>query len=280
MSKLSRFDNSHDFFICPVCRSSMSFDSKSLICQNMHCFDASRFGYVNLFLNNKAQKLYDKSSFENRESILEKGYYCSVLNAILNILSGLDTVNSILDAGCGEGYYSREAAKKFQKEILAFDISKDSIQIAAKRNTNHSVKWFVGDLAHIPIKDKSIDCILDVFSPANYNEFTRVLTDNGYIIKVIPGSNHLRELREAASEQLINKEYSNDRIASLFMNNFTVISQQRVCDTFDITQEDLSVFADMTPLLFNVDRSKLDLSVISTLTIEAEILLGKKIRHS
>ena len=53
------------------------------------------------------------------------------------------------------------------------------------------VNWFIGDLAHLPIQSKSMEVILDIFSPANYAEFERVLEMEGVIIKVVPTSSHL-----------------------------------------------------------------------------------------
>ena len=91
------------------------------------------------------------------------------------------------------------------KTFYAFDISKDSVQIAAKSEPNWAVNWFVGDLASLPIKDASMDILLDIFSPANYGEFRRVLFKDGILIKVIPTKNHLKEIRQKVQDQLTNK---------------------------------------------------------------------------
>lgn len=274
MSKILRFNDSENFFKCPVCKDTLFFKEKSLVCYGNHCFDISKYGYVNLFLNGKQLKHYDKDSFENREKILEKGYYSHILHELIDLIGQTDA-KVLLDAGCGEGYYSREIHKTLGKEILAFDISKDSIQLAAKKDESRLIKWFVGDLAHLPIQDHTIDCILDIFSPANYEEFRRILSDSGYVIKVIPGNNHLRELRTIAGEQLQNKDYSNSKITELFRSNFEIISEKKVSKTFEMPLDDLIVFANMTPLLFHVDKSKIDWSAIPSLTVEAEILVGR-----
>jgi len=72
-------------------------------------------------------------------------------------------MQTILDVGCGQGYYSLELQKVFpDKDFYAFDISKDSIQLASKTDTSLSINWFVGDLAKLPIKNHSIDLILDI----------------------------------------------------------------------------------------------------------------------
>ena len=44
---------------------------------------------------------------------------------------------------------------------MAFDLSKDSILLAARQNPQKNVAWFVGDLAKLPLREHSIDLILD-----------------------------------------------------------------------------------------------------------------------
>ncbi|WP_377570392.1 hypothetical protein [Paenibacillus farraposensis] len=46
--------------------------------------------------------------------------------------------------------------------------------------------WYVADLAHCPFASQQFDGILKILSPSNYAEFTRVLTEEGCILKVIP----------------------------------------------------------------------------------------------
>ena len=143
-----------------------------------------------------------------------------------------------------------------------------------KKDGSNSIKWFVGDLGNMPIIDHSIDCILDIFTPANYSEFNRVLTDKGYIVKVIPGNRHLLEFRNIAKEHLKNQEYSNENVINYFKKQYSVIYQKRVSATYEMPLEDIKFFADMTPLLFQVDKAKIDFKKLKTLTIDAEIFVG------
>ena len=91
-----------------------------------------------------------------------------------------------------------QLARTVSKTIsfYAFDLSKESIQLAAKSDHEWKVKWFVGDLARLPLLDQSMDLLLDIFSPANYQEFKRVLAPDGRLIKVIPTPSHLQEIRQ------------------------------------------------------------------------------------
>ena len=273
--KLQRFASA-TAFACPICQENLTLVESSLKCNNRHSFDLAKFGYVNLAPQIKQSANYDKENFQNRQQILEAGFYQAILEAISDLLASSKNAKTILDIGCGEGFYSRKLQKRHpDKTFYAFDISKDSVQIAAKSEPNWAVNWFVGDLARLPIKDASMDILLDIFSPANYGEFRRVLSKDGILIKVIPTKNHLKEIRQKVQDQLTNKDYSNQDIKNHFQNNFTILSSKTASLTKPITVEQLQALLSMTPLLFHIDQSKIDWSQLTEITIEAEILVGK-----
>lgn len=273
--KLQRFASA-TAFACPICQENLTLLETNFKCCNRHSFDLAKFGYVNLAPQIKQSANYDKENFQNRQQILESGFYQAILDAVSDLLASSKTTTTILDIGCGEGFYSRKLQESHsEKTFYAFDISKDSVQIAAKSEPNWAVNWFVGDLARLPIKDASMDILLDIFSPANYGEFRRVLSKDGILIKVIPTENHLKEIRQRVQDQLTNKEYSNQDIKEHFQEHFTILSSQTASLTKTITAEQLQALLSMTPLLFHVDQSKIDWSQLTEITIEAEILVGK-----
>ncbi|VKV61470.1 23S_rRNA m1G745 methyltransferase [Streptococcus pneumoniae] len=273
--KLQRFASA-TAFACPICQENLTLLETNFKCCNRHSFDLAKFGYVNLAPQIKQSANYDKENFQNRQQILEAGFYQAILDAVSDLLASSKTTTTILDIGCGEGFYSRKLQESHsEKTFYAFDISKDSVQIAAKSEPNWAVNWFVGDLARLPIKDANMDILLDIFSPANYGEFRRVLSKDGILIKVIPTKNHLKEIRQRVQDQLTNKEYSNQDIKEHFQEHFTILSSQTASLTKTITAEQLQALLSMTPLLFHVDQSKIDWSQLTEITIEAEILVGK-----
>lgn len=273
--KLQRFASA-TAFACPICQENLTLLETNFKCCNRHSFDLAKFGYVNLAPQIKQSANYDKENFQNRQQILEAGFYQAILDAVSDLLASSKTTTTILDIGCGEGFYSRKLQESHsEKTFYAFDISKDSVQIAAKSEPNWAVNWFVGDLARLPIKDANMDILLDIFSPANYGEFRRVLSKDSILIKVIPTENHLKEIRQRVQDQLTNKEYSNQDIKEHFQEHFTILSSQTASLTKTITAEQLQALLSMTPLLFHVDQSKIDWSQLTEITIEAEILVGK-----
>ncbi|HGR0355131.1 TPA: putative RNA methyltransferase [Streptococcus pneumoniae] len=273
--KLQRFASA-TAFACPICQENLTLLETNFKCCNRHSFDLAKFGYVNLAPQIKQSANYNKENFQNRQQILEAGFYQAILDAVSDLLASSKTTTTILDIGCGEGFYSRKLQESHsEKTFYAFDISKDSVQIAAKSEPNWAVNWFVGDLARLPIKDANMDILFDIFSPANYGEFRRVLSKDGILIKVIPTENHLKEIRQRVQDQLTNKEYSNQDIKEHFQEHFTILSSQTASLTKTITAEQLQALLSMTPLLFHVDQSKIDWSQLTEITIEAEILVGK-----
>lgn len=267
--------SSAHLFTCPVCQDTLEAVDKRFICPQTHSFDMAKQGYINLLLNGKKDKHYDKASFERRHQILEAGFYDHILKTLEELVLDDGAEKVILDVACGEGYYARQLAQKGKNRVLAFDLSKDSITLAAKKDISKNAAWFVGDLAKLPLADQSVDVILDIYSPANYQEFKRVLKPGGKFIKVVTASEHVAELRQAAKEQLSKQTYSNQKILDHFGQAFPVFDINHTSKTLPATQEQLLDFAQMTPLFFHVDLNQIDWQRLTEITIAADILVAK-----
>ena len=273
--KLQRFQTA-TAFACPICQEALDLVQQSLVCTNRHSFDLAKFGYVNLAPQVKASKDYDKENFQNRQLVLENGFYNHILTSLSECLSPLDHPANILDIGCGEGYYSRSLQKRYpDHSFYAFDLSKESIQLAAKSDQEWKVKWFVGDLARLPLLDQSMDLLLDIFSPANYQEFKRVLAPDGRLIKVIPTAAHLQEIRQKVKEYLDQADYSNEQIIQHFSDHFTIENTIHCQERFELTPALREALLSMTPLLFHVDPAQIDWTDLTQVTISATILIGR-----
>ena len=281
MGKIDKFYEAKNLFQCPKCKKKIRFHAGGLVCKKEHTFDIASKGYVNLLQQTKTFKGYNASFFKSRRAFFGAGYYDHIVDEVVDTVGRLfgDMEELVvLDAGCGEGGYSAAletslAARGVNSQVLAFDIAADAIKVAAG---NDNVKWMIADITNIPVKDDVVDCILDVFTPANYKEFNRVLKDNGYLVKVVPGSDHLKELRAVVSDQLQNKEYSNEEVTDYFEGHYELLSRVKCAKTQELSGENLENLVRMTPLLFDVDKSKLDLSGVKEITIEGEVLVGRK----
>lgn len=286
MEKIDKFYEVKSLFQCPRCGKKIRFHGGGLVCKKEHRFDISAKGYVNLLQENKVLKGYDKEFFASRYRFLQAGYYSHIMEEVVGTVERLvqeraaqkqteDENFVVLDAGCGEGYYAAQLSERLGSsgQILAFDISTEAIKQAAR--SPQPVKWMVADITNIPMKDQSVDCILDVFTPANYKEFVRILKPGGVLVKVVPGASHMSQLRKAAAPLLRNKSYSNEEVLDYFEKNFAMIGRTLVSKTMEIGKEHLADLVRMTPLLFDVDKSRLDVSGIREITVEAEVLVGE-----
>ena len=122
MGKFDKYEGCGSVLICPVCGDELQLGGpqmRSLVCSAGHSFDLAKQGYVNLY-RGKPMNEYTKESFQERQVILERGMYAHLLEEICSFLrktsgSGTeaDGKKVLVDAGCGEGYYTREIAQQF-----------------------------------------------------------------------------------------------------------------------------------------------------------------------
>ena len=122
---------------CPICSAILKLDSsgKSLCCcgAKRHCFDISAKGHVNFALGHSGGG-DSKEAVRSRSSFLEKGYYRPFADALCDLLSGyVNEGATVIDAGCGEGYYTNNIMKTFPNAIGAgIDFSKYALINASK----------------------------------------------------------------------------------------------------------------------------------------------------
>ena len=204
---------------CPLDGQPLSHENNSWRCASGHSFDIARQGYVHLLpvQNKRSRDPGDsKEMVAARQAFLAAGYYQPIASAVSEAVRRWDPASSmlhVLDAGCGEGYYLRQLQQSgLPLFVSGLDISKWAVMAAARQNPTHSpAQWLVGSNANLPLLSASQDAVLCMFGFPVYNEFARVLKDNGLLVKVDAGSDHLLELRKIiyptikpfdASEQL------------------------------------------------------------------------------
>ena len=202
--------------ICPVCGEHLFEADRSLRCARGHTFDRAREGYVHLLpAGHGRSKLQGdtREMVEARRRFLERGHYEPVSRAInayakqqLCARGGSERALTMVEAGCGEGYYLGHLAQSVPPAphgqehcFIGLDLSKEALRRAAR--TYESVCFLVNDIKHrICIADGCVDLLLDVFAPRNPDEFKRIMRPNGLLVVTIPQEDHLTELRyEAAS---------------------------------------------------------------------------------
>jgi 23S rRNA (guanine745-N1)-methyltransferase len=258
-------------FSCPLCKVSMHVtDDGHIICENHHSFDIAKQGYVN-FMIKPSTSMYSKSLFDSRQEVITSGLYSPLQETIANHMG--NHVKTILDTGCGEGSHLERISNLLEHEIVSvgIDISKEGIQSAAKFYEKKI--WCVGDLANSPYKKQSFDCILNILSPANYDEFSRLLKPNGKVIKVVPQSDYLKEIRRQAFANSEKESYSNEQTVERFKEHFDNVKQERITYTMPLTLNLVPKLLEMTPLGWHLEK---DIS-LNEITIDLDVLVGEHI---
>ena len=256
---------------CPICSGSFRQEGKSLFCEKGHCYDIARQGHVN-FAPNAKQSFYKKELFESRAKVFEAGVFAPVVAAIGEALEKYVKAECpvVADAGCGEGYYLRSVCPERKMIRVGFDLAKEAVLLAAKGDKQAT--YFVGDLANIPLADGCCDAALDVFTPANYAQFGRILKTDGVLIKLAPRAGYLHELREAAGGKL--EAYDGAQVLDYAHAHVNVLEERKIAYTMPVDGELAVRLAKMTPMLANVDVDSLDLSGMKQITIDETMMIG------
>lgn len=263
-------------FICPVCGKKLALSGKSYVCPKKHCFDMAKSGYLNL-LTGKQGAVHGDNKFmlHARRDFLEKGYYLPLREAVCRtVIKYAEQGNIVLDAGCGEGYYtSAVRAENSVLSIFGIDISKDAVEMAAKRYK--SISFLVASVFHIPVQTASCDILLTMFAPYCGEEYSRVLKSDGTMIMVIPSENHLWELKKA----VYDTPYKNE-VKPYELDGFRHVSAERVNFTMKIDNStDIQSLFSMTPYYYRTGKTEQErLNSLEYLETQAdfEILTYKK----
>lgn len=276
--------NEHvNIFICPVCGGEIEVvEHKSIICSNQHTFDFAKQGYINL-LTRSMKVNYDKELFAARKRvIIQHNLYNPLHTRLLEVIQAEMERHQrehelLLDAGAGEGSHLTKIVDQMEGSVtgIGIDISKEGIRLAAGKGD--TALWLVGDLANIPLKNDSLHTIINILSPANYQEFKRVLAEKGLMIKVVPGVNYLFELREAILDER-KQSFTNEETISLFKQHFSDVKVEALSYTKTLNQMELHDLIKMSPLSWNADEELItDLRKREQfeITIDLSILIGK-----
>ena len=194
------------------------------------------------------------------------GYYAPLVCAFRDAVSSrLKRDATLLDIGCGEGYYTaalRDAVGEDSK-IYALDISKDALKATAARHLGATL--FVASAYNVPIADESMDGVCLFFSPYAREEILRVLKKGGFFFMAIPDERHLLGLKTA----LYDTPYLN-RPERTEIEGFRLLSDIAVAD--EITLPDAQTIQDlfcMTPYYYKTSpKDKEKLASLSSLQTE------------
>lgn len=244
---------------CPICGETLIAEGRSLICSKRHTFDRAKSGYVNLLpANRKRTKDPGDNAFmvKARRDFLSKDYYKPMSDALCKLVLDFMAEESVLlDAGCGEGYYTKNVCTALESAGRAFyvygvDIAKCAVDAAAKNCK--AADFAVGSVFHLPASDGICDVLMSLFAPYCGVEFSRVLKPGGKMILVIPDEDHLMGLKKA----IYDKPYAN-QVQDYELQGFKFLGTEKVRSEICLdNSEDIRSLFSMTPYYYKTGRGE------------------------
>lgn len=238
---------------CPICHTTLQLKQHTNTtwqCQNQHSYDQAKQGYINLHV---VQHKHSKTPGDTPEAVMARREFLATHNyqplqqAIVNAIEKLD-IQTALDIGCGEGYYTQAMAQVIP-QLIAVDIAKSAIQIAAKQdqklNGQCKITWVVGTGTHLPVADNSLDLCTSFFSPIPKSEILRCLKHQGYLLIATPAPNHLFHMRQALFEQV--NTHQPEKFLQLLQPEFKLIQHLHITNPLNLNQTQLQNLIRMTP---------------------------------
>lgn len=238
-------------YLCPICQQPLAFAQNRYCCANHHSFDQAKEGYVNLLpvqFKHSKEPGDNKAMVNARRAFLEQGYYQPLAERLVSLYQQFaNTQGLMLDAGCGEGYYTAQH-NAINNQVFGIDIAKEAIKKAAKKY--QQCQFSVGTLSHLPFADENIHWLLSIYAPILEAEFTRVLTKGGYLLTVTPAKKHLHELKALIYQNTLEHDEQRQPIKALSLVHQETLHYQMTLKTGIDTLNLLS----MTPFAFKASE--------------------------
>jgi len=154
--------------------------------------------------------------------------YASYLIRTIEELESIE-FKSLIDVGCGDGYFLKHAARRFpEKTLVGVDVAEQAIQLAqalcgGPAQVGEALSYQCMDIANDSM-DRQFDvatsiAVLEHIPPDELEEFVaahrRIIKPGGYLIAVIPSKNlpirnisrHYQHFDEASARALLSSSF-------------------------------------------------------------------------
>ena len=257
-------------FVCPKCANPLTEEGGSARCKNGHAFDKAKAGYYNLILSSVGGTHGDnRDMVEARRDFLDTGAYKPLADKVSELVVKHTGGGLVLDIGCGEGYYTDIIERSLEgsnicASVCAFDISRDAVKYAAKRNKR--VEFAVASAYKMPVADGEFVCAVNMFSPLAPDEVARALKPGGIFIMAIPGVEHLFGLKAATYD----RPYKNT-VADSKIEGFDLVSEERIKYRLNLNgKEKIKSLFMMTPYAYRTGMAERE-RILSLDTLETDV---------
>jgi len=215
---------------CPVrdCQMPLLRQERRVLCARGHSFDVARSGYINLLQpqDRRSKQPGDTvAAVAGRRRLHDLGVAAPLLSAISAMLAATPE-DTVLDAGCGDGYYLGSLAGQSGCDAHGVDISIPAIDAAARRYPD--CEWIVANADRaVPCAAGSFSIVMSITERMNAGEFRRVLRAGGRLLVAVPAPDDLIELRGAGRDRV-------QRTLETFAEGFAVVEQRRATTAADL----------------------------------------------
>lgn len=257
--------------LCTVrgCHLPLTRQERRLVCPRGHSFDVARSGYVNLLQPQERRSKHPGDTPEAvaaRRRLHDRGVTQPLLGAIAETVSPARS-DTVLDAGCGDGFYLGSLANTTGFAAHGIDISVPAIDAAARRY--RECEWIVGNADRfVPYSDALFSIVLSITARMNAPEFRRVLSPDGRLLVALPSPEDLIELRGRGREDRVA------RTIETFAGEFNLVTQQSATTTADL---DTAAVEDVLHSIYRPLRSRPAEAMRLTFSLDLLLFRPKKV---
>ena len=160
-----------------------------------------------------------------RRRLHDLGVTAPLLEEIAAMLAACQE-DVVLDAGCGEGFYLGNLARRFGFTGQGMDISTKAIAAAAARYPE--CEWIVGNADRfVPYAHGTFSIVMSITARMNAPEFRRVLRSDGRLLVALASPEDLIELRGVGTDRI-------ERTIQTFATHFKLVTKSRVTTCADL----------------------------------------------
>ncbi|MDE3197813.1 MAG: methyltransferase domain-containing protein [Acidobacteriota bacterium] len=230
--------------LCTVrdCHKPLNREEKRMVCAARHSFDIARSGYINLL---QPQDRRSKNPGDTAEAVAarrrlhDRGVAAGLRDGLRGF-AGISPQDSILDAGCGDGFYLGTLGRG-----CGIDISAGAIDLAARRYPR--CEWVVANADRfIPYSDEVFSLAMSITGRMNPPEFRRVLRTDGRLLIAVAAPDDLLELRGEGKDRV-------ERTIHDFAAEFRLVNRDRVTTAAEL---DAPAVQDVLTAIYRPLRSQ------------------------
>ena len=239
---------------CPVCGEGFPPAVGGLRCARGHSFNQARQGYVDLTAGPVRHEGDGAEMVAARADFLAGGHYGFISAGLAQAASvgpGL-----VVDVGAGTGaHLAAVLDARPHSHGLAVDVSRYALRRAARCHPRAAAvradAW-----SGLPLADRSVSLLLDVFAPRQGAEFARVLRPDGLLLVVTPEPDHLTELVTALDLLRVDPS-KEDRLAAGLSRWFRQESSTVLRQRLWLQQAAIRAVVGMGPSAWHVPAEEL-----------------------